>query len=142
MIIKEHKKDRMYANPHFFILNKGINSGKPQKNGFTNSFVIIFENEQDCENHFNIADSLFRLKFWRQFLVGNAILFLRLPYFKIEFAKEAKKMMLEFEQHIEKVAEMKLSKIREANYIKNQALIYETKKNLIYRGFKARNANK
>jgi hypothetical protein len=51
-------------------------------------------------------------------------------------------MMQEFEEHVKKVAEIRLNKIREENYLKNQALINETKKNLMYRGFRARNANK
>ncbi len=142
MMIREHKKDRLYGNPHFFVLNKGTNSGKPQKSSFANSFVLIFENAEDCENHFNIAFSLWSAKFWSQFLVGNAILFLKLEYFKSEFPKQAKIMMLEYEEHVKKVAEIKLNKVREENYIKNQLLIYETKKNLMYRGFRARNANK
>jgi hypothetical protein len=142
MIIKEHKKDRMYGNPHFFVLNKGTNSGKPQKTSFANSFVLIFDSEVDCENHFNIAYSLWIKKFWIQYLVGNAPRFLRLTYFKLEFPKQAQGMMQEFEEHVRKVAEIKLNKIREENYLKNQALINETKKNLMYRGFRARNANK
>lgn len=142
IIIREHKKDKLYVNPHFFVLNKGVNSGKPQKTSFANSFVLIFESNKDCEDYFNIAFSLWRMKFWSQSLVGNAILFLRLEYFKIEFPNQAKTMMQEFEEHVKKVAEIKVNKVREENYIKNQLLIYETKKNLMYRGFRARNASK
>ncbi len=57
-IIKTHRKDTIYAKPHLFILNKGMNSGKPQKEPFTNSFVIIFSNEEDCETVYWIAFSL------------------------------------------------------------------------------------
>jgi hypothetical protein len=31
-----------------------MNSGKPQKEPFTNSFVIIFQNEEDCESLFSL----------------------------------------------------------------------------------------
>ena len=48
-IIKTHKKDALYAKPHLFLLNKGMNSGKPQKESSTSSFVVIFQNEKDCE---------------------------------------------------------------------------------------------
>jgi hypothetical protein len=40
-IIKTHRKDTIYTKPHLFILNKGMNSGKPQKEQFANSFVLI-----------------------------------------------------------------------------------------------------
>lgn len=57
-IIKTHKKNTHYVKPHLFILNKGMNSGKPQKEPFTNSFVVVFENEEDCESIFWITYSL------------------------------------------------------------------------------------
>ena len=49
-IIKTHRVGTIYSKPHLFLLNKGMNSGKPQKEPFTNSFVIIFENESDFDN--------------------------------------------------------------------------------------------
>jgi hypothetical protein len=74
-IVKTHKKNIIYSKPHFFVLNKGMNSGKPQNEPFTNSFVIIFDSETDCENIFWIAYSLWKSKFWHQHLVGSVISF-------------------------------------------------------------------
>ena len=54
-IIKTYQKDTLYSKPHLFIINKGMNSGKPQKEPFTNSFVVIFQNEKDCENFYFVA---------------------------------------------------------------------------------------
>lgn len=48
-IIKTHRSSTIYAKPHLSLLNKGLNSGKPQKKAFTKSFVVIFEKEEDCE---------------------------------------------------------------------------------------------
>jgi hypothetical protein len=132
IIIKAHKTGVLYGNPHYFVLNKGLNSGKPQKEPFANSFVIIFQNELDCENHFYVAYSLWISKFWRQFLVGNAILFLRLEYFKIEFPIQAERIMQEFAEYEKKVAAIKLAKLREEQYHKNIALINEAKKENAY----------
>jgi hypothetical protein len=53
-IIKTHRVGTIYSKPHLFLLNKGMNSGKPQKEPFTNSFVIIFQNEEDCESLFSL----------------------------------------------------------------------------------------
>ena len=74
-IVKTHKKDTIYNKPHFFVLNKGMNSGKPQNEPFTNSFVVIFDSEADSENIFWIAYSLWKSKFWHQHLVGSEISF-------------------------------------------------------------------
>ena len=128
IIIKAHKKDVQYGNPHFFVLNKGINSGKPQKEPFTNSFVLIFQNESDAEDHFHVAYSLWTSKFWRPYLVGYPILFLRTEYFKMEFYTQAKSIMDEFKEHLKKVAAIKLAKLREEQYHKNIALINEAKR--------------
>jgi hypothetical protein len=130
--IKAHKTGVLYANPHYFVLNKGLNSGKPQKEPFTNSFVIIFHNDQDCENHFHVAYSLWITKFWHQYLVGTSIKFLRLEYFKIEFPIQAKRIMEEFVEYQKKVAAIKLAKLREQQYHNNNALINEAKKERAY----------
>ena len=49
-VIKTYTKGTIYKKPHIFILNKGLNSGKPSNEPFTNSFVIIFENKEDFDN--------------------------------------------------------------------------------------------
>ena len=89
-IIKTHRVGTIYTKPHLFILNKGMNSGKPQKEPFTNSFVLLFQNEDECESLFFIAYSLWKTKFWHQFLCGSVIPFLRLPDFKKEFFKHCR----------------------------------------------------
>nr|WP_245712053.1 hypothetical protein [Flavobacterium gillisiae] len=48
-IIKTHQKETIYKGNQIFILNKGMNSGKPQKEPFTNSYVIIFSSDEDAE---------------------------------------------------------------------------------------------
>ncbi|MFC5683262.1 DUF6943 family protein [Flavobacterium sp. GCM10022190] len=62
-IIKTHQKHTAYSGSRIFILNKGMNSGKPSKEPFTNSFVIIFDSNEDCENMYWIAYSLWKSKF-------------------------------------------------------------------------------
>ena len=70
LIIKTHRVGTIYSKPHLFLLNKGINSGKPQKEPFTNSFVVIFDLEQDRENLYFVAYSLWQTKFWHKYLSG------------------------------------------------------------------------
>ena len=77
-VIKTYTKGTIYKNPHLFILNKGLNSGKPSNEPFTNSFVIIFENKEDFDNINLTAYALWKTKFWHQFLCGSVIPFLRL----------------------------------------------------------------
>ncbi len=132
-IIKTHRKDTIYLKPHLFILNKGMNSGKPQKEQFTNSFVVIFEKEEDCESLFFVAYSLWQTKFWHPFLIGSVIPFLRLPDFKKEFNPQASLMLLEHEQHLKNVAALKLLEKKEKQYKEDIMLINDIRKAILYR---------
>ena len=132
-IIKTHKNGIIYNKPHLFILNKGMNSGKPQKEPFTNSFVILFQNEEDCENVFWIAYSLWKSKFWHQHLVGSVISFLRLNDFKKEFFPKSKSLMEEYEAHVKHVAALKLLELKEKQFLENLNLINDMRRVVVHR---------
>ena len=122
-IIKTHQKNAIYNQPHLFILNKGLNSGKPQKEPFTNSFVVIFQHEKDCENIYYVAYSLWKSKYWNQNLVGSVIPFLRITDFKDQFNAKAKLMMEEYDEHVKHIATLKLLELKEKQFHENINLI-------------------
>ena len=132
-IIKTHQKNTLYTKPHLFILNKGMNSGKPQKEPFTNSFVVIFQNEEDCESIYFVAYSLWKTKFWHPYLVGSVIPFLRLPNFSKEFNLKASLMMQEHEEHQKNIAALKLLEKKEKQFHENINLIKDLRKTILYR---------
>ena len=132
-IIKTHRVETIYTKPHLFILNKGMNSGKPQKEPFTNSFVVLFQNEEECESLFFIAYSLWKTKFWHQFLCGSVIPFLRLPDFKKNFNPQASLMMVEHEQHQKNVAALKLLEQKEKQFHENINLINDMRRVILHR---------
>jgi hypothetical protein len=132
-IIKTHRKDTLYAKPHLFILNKGMNSGKPQKDQFTNSFVVIFENEKDCENIFWISYSLWQSKFWHRNLYGSVIPFLRITDFIKEFSAKADEMLHDFEQHQKDIEALRLLESKEKQFHENINLINDLRRAILYR---------
>ena len=132
-IIKTHRVGTIYTKPHLFILNKGMNSGKPQKEPFTNSFVIILQNQEELESLFFIAYSLWQTKFWHPFLVGSVIPFLRLPDFKNEFIPKASLMMSEHNEHLKNVATLKLLEQQEKQFHQNINFINDLRKVILYR---------
>lgn len=132
-IIKTHRQGTVYTKPHLFVLNKGMNSGKPQNEPFTNSYVVIFQNEDDCENLYWIAFSLWKSKFWHQHLIGSVIPFLRLPEFKKEFNSKAAALMQEHEEHKKNVAALKLLEQKEQQFHQNINLINDIRRVIIYR---------
>ena len=132
-IIKTHQKGTIYAKPHLFLLNKGLNSGKPQKEPFTNSFVVIFDLEQDCENLYFVAYSLWKTNFWHQHLVGSVIPFLRIHDFKKEFFIKSKMMMEEHEAHVKHIAALKLLEQKEKQFHENISLINDMRRVILHR---------
>jgi hypothetical protein len=112
-IIKTHQKDAAYNGNQIYILNKGMNSGKPQKEQFTNSFVILFQNEEDAETVYWLAYSLWKAKFWHQSLCGSVIPFLRMHDFKKDFSAKVNEMLQEHELHKKQVQALRLLEQKE-----------------------------
>lgn len=132
-IIKTHKKDTLYAKSHIFILNKGMNSGKPLKEACANCFVLIFENPEDAENFYFIAYSMWQAKFWHIHLCGSVIPFIRLNEFKKEFFLKSKQLMEEHETHLKNVAALKLLEQQEQQFQKNINLINDLRRVILHR---------
>lgn len=116
-----------------FILNKGMNSGKPQKEPFTNSFVIHFSNNEDAETVFWLAYSLWKAKFWHQYLIGSVIPFLRIKDLKKELDQKVNSLMLESESNKKNIAALKLLDLKEKQLQQNLNLINDIRKSIIFR---------
>ena len=130
-IIKTHQKNAVYKANQIFILNKGLNSGKPQKEPFTNSFVILFEKEEDAETVYWLAYSLWKARFWHQSLVGSVIPFLRINEFKKDFNSKVNEMLQEHELHKKQVQALRLLEQKEDQFQKNIVLINEMRRSIL-----------
>lgn len=64
------------SKPHFFVLCKGLNSGKPISEKCPNSFIIQAESKEFKEILYWISFSLWRTKAFHPFLRGSVI-----PYY-------------------------------------------------------------
>jgi hypothetical protein len=132
-IIKTHQKDTIYKGNRIFILNKGMNSGKPQKEPFTNSFVIQFPNQEDTETVYWLAYSLWKAKFWHQSLCGSVIPFLRIHDFKKDFSAKVKEMLQEHELYKKQVQALRLLEQKEDQLHQNIVLINEMRRVILNR---------
>jgi hypothetical protein len=76
--LKTHRPEVEYKwKHHFFILTKGLNSGKPLREPCANCFVCISPNFQEKENLFWILFALWQGKRFHPVLVGSVIPFVR-----------------------------------------------------------------
>ncbi|SDH81103.1 DUF6943 family protein [Winogradskyella thalassocola] len=74
--LKTHKSGRTYSNPHFFILNKGLNSGKPLSNPCPNCFVLQTSTEEAKNTLFHLSMMLQIGGFYAYYLKGSVIPFI------------------------------------------------------------------
>jgi hypothetical protein len=68
---------------HFYILNKGLNSGKPLLEPCPNCFVCTFETEAEKEQLYWLVFGLWQGKIFHQNLLGSVI-----PYIRLKSLKE------------------------------------------------------
>ncbi|WP_298152332.1 hypothetical protein [Flavobacterium sp.] len=133
LMIKSHKPNQMYFGDYIFILNKGLNSGKPMYEPCPNCFVLIFPNAEEKESYYWLSYSLWKAKFWHLHLVGSVIPFLRICDFKKEFDSKTRMMLQEQEEHLKSVKALRLLEQKEAQFHKNLALINDMKRVILYR---------
>ena len=74
--LKTHQVGRTYSNPHFFILNKGLNSGKPLTNPCPNCFVVTTSTKKEKNTLFHISMMLQIGGFYAYYLKGSVIPFI------------------------------------------------------------------
>jgi len=131
--MKHHQTGTKYTNPHFFILNKGLNTGKPMEIPCPNCFVIIFQCTEDREHMESICNSLWRVKFWHQFLIGSVIPYIRINDFAKTLNSKAGEMMFDYEQHKKNVAALKLLEQKEKQFHENINLINDLRRTIMHR---------
>ncbi|WP_418262780.1 DUF6943 family protein [Flavobacterium faecale] len=92
---------RAINQPHFFILSKGKNAGKPIKESCPNCFLITIKNEEESEKLYWLAYTLWKSNFWHQYQIGSVIPFIRISTFKINFRNEVIKAYKKHQKHQE-----------------------------------------
>jgi hypothetical protein len=81
--IKTHQPGRTYSDPHFFILNKGLNSAKPLEKSCPNCFVISTATQTTRASFYYLCLSLKVGQFFTYYLKGSVI-----PFISISDAKK------------------------------------------------------
>ncbi|MBL4905772.1 MAG: hypothetical protein JKZ00_07155 [Flavobacteriaceae bacterium] len=105
--IKTHRIGRTYNTPHFFILSKGLNSGKPLNQPCPNCFVLIAQSEDQREQLFYVCLSLKVGNYFSYYLKGSVI-----PFICISDAKKVINTALQNNQEQQwKIKVAKLKKI-------------------------------
>jgi hypothetical protein len=123
--------------PHFFILNKGLNSGKPLEKPCPNCFVITTKNDEEKEFLFWLCWGLWQSKKFHYLHTGSVIPFIRIDEFKAFIKEQATTAFAERLQHQKNIKTLQQLEQLEKNYKQNLLLIQDAKIALFNR-FKAR----
>lgn len=76
--IKTHKCGAVYDCPHFFILNKGNHSGKPDHKYWGNCFVFVADTNEEKEFYFFVFLGLWELGYFRKAIIGSVVPYIRI----------------------------------------------------------------
>ncbi|MCU0359752.1 MAG: hypothetical protein MUF75_03380 [Bacteroidia bacterium] len=79
--IKCHRYGNLYQQPHFFILNKGNNSGKPISNWCPNCFVFLADTERERLHFYSLCKALWIGGYFKPLLIGSVIPFIHIDKF-------------------------------------------------------------
>ncbi|HEX9600272.1 MAG TPA: hypothetical protein VF985_02160 [Mariniflexile sp.] len=94
--IKIHQRGNKYNKPHFFILNQGLNSGKPFSSPCPHCFVVITETDEYRKALFYLSFMLLESKCYRMILKGTLT-----PFFYLE---DVKTLLIKNEKYLNESA--------------------------------------
>ena len=93
--IKTHRPGDTYQTPHFFILNKGNNAGRPSHCPFNNSFVVFANSLEEANRLYWICNILHCAHHFKTLLCGSVIPFIHIG----DIRSILKKMIKNYEGH-------------------------------------------
>ena len=132
-ILKSFSQKSEIRKPHFFILNKGNNSGKPLSAPCPNCFVIQFQNKIEKEQVYWLMYSLWQSNAFYPYLRGSVIPFVVLRDVKSCLTAALNKVDENPAQFEKAVAALQSLEAMEKQNKQNLLLISQAKRMLFYK---------
>ncbi len=117
----------------FYVLSKGLNSGKPLEKPCPNCFVITVKNDEEKEFLFWLCWGLWQSKKFHHLHTGSVIPFIRLQEFKAFIKEQAATAFAEKEQYNKNVKALQQLEALEKNYKQSLLLIMDAKRAIFQR---------
>ena len=131
--LKTFNKNFNYEGYYFFILNKGLNSGKPLKNACANCFICLADSEEQKEQLYWLCYGLWHSKAFHYYLKGSVIPYISIDelnqclsksFLKSNANKQEFEKAIQLFKHLEKL---------EIQFEKNLQLIKDTRRAIFYK---------
>lgn len=117
----------------FFILCKGLNSGKPLDKSTANCFVVSCNDGAAREIAYWVCYGLWKSKSLHKYLVGSVIEFLRIGDFRTIFNNAMAEEKIRHAEHEKMIGTLRKMDILEKELKQNILLINDTKKALYFK---------
>ena len=126
--ITTYSPDQVRSPFAFFILNKGMNSGKPLEHPCPNCFTFNASTQEEKDHYYWLCFGLWQSRSFRPHLIGSVIPFIRLHELNQLISQASEKAFLNV-SHFEKAVEaLKILDRQEKQFHRNILLISEAKK--------------
>lgn len=131
--IKTYRNGFDIKTPHFYILNKGMNSGKPLEIPCANCFAFSCCSESDKDFYFWLLFGLWRTKAFHPFLKGSVIPFITLSDLQKCIQTGSEQANQDLVKYHKNVEALKFLDLKEKQFHKNLQLIEEARKMIFYK---------
>ena len=126
--ITTYSPDQKRSPFAFFILNKGMNSGKPMEHPCPNCFTFNASTQEEKDHFYWICFGLWQSRSFHQHLIGSVIPFIRLHELSQAINQASEKAQASPANYLKTVEALKILDQHEKQYHRNLLLISEAKK--------------
>jgi len=126
--ITTYSPDQKRSPFAFFILNKGMNSGKPLEHPCPNCFTFNAKSQEEKDHYFWLCFGLWQSSSFHQHLIGSVIPFIRLHELSQVINQASEKAQASPANFLKTVQALKILDQHEKQYQRNLLLISEAKK--------------
>ena len=131
--VKSYSPKNEVLSTQFYVLSKGLNSGRPHEKPCPNCFVITVKKDEEKEFLFWLCWGLWQSKKFHYFLTGSVIPFIRIDEFKAFVKEQAATAFAQKEQYNKNVKALQKLEQLEKNYKQNLLLIMDAKRAIFQR---------
>jgi len=124
--------------PHFYVLCKGKNSGKPLTEPCPNCFVLTAKSEEDRQFFYSLCFGLWKAKSFEYFLKGSVILYITIGDCKQALNTGLEQANVNLTGFNKSVKALEILEQQEKKYLETLQLINDAKRAIFYRYIRRR----
>jgi hypothetical protein len=136
--LKTHNPKTQINEPHFYILCKGNNSGKPLNAPCPNCFVLTAKSEEEKKFFYSLCFGLWNAKSFEYFLRGSVIPFITIGDCKQAIQTGLEQACKDLKGFNKLVKALEILEQQEKKYKETLLLINDAKRAIFYRYIKRR----